>query len=313
MKKTLKIAGLFTLLLGTTGCVANLPQEEAVVLGEGQVGIFCVSEETETLVQEAYQLEETSAKAQAAELYEALMQQPEKLGYRCAIPQGIELLDVNLDGEQFTMYFNDAYYTMDSVSEVLCRAAIVKTMVQVEGIDGVEFMVSNQPLVDKAGRTIGLMTGDTFLESTGSEFNSYQETELNLYFSNTAGDGLVLVKRKLLYNTNIPMEKLVVEQLLKGIEGEESSNVARAAISEDVSLLKLYVRDGVCYVNFDEKFLTQNTKVNEEIMIYSLVNSLTELPNITKVQISVNGVSNTIFKEKINLNTMFEKDMSYLQ
>ena len=127
------------------------------------------------------------------------------------------------------------------------------------------------------------------------------------------GDGLVVVERKLLYNTNISMEKLIVEQLLKGIDGEENRNMAKASLPANTKLLNLYVKDGVCYVNFDENLLDQSVSVDEEIIIYSLVNSLTEIPTITKVQVSINGDSNRVFKENINLNTMFERNLEYVK
>ena len=313
MRKTLKTVGLFALLLGTTGCVANSQQDVSVALSEEEVGVFYISEDTETLVQEAYEPTNAEADIQARELYKMLKEQPATAGYRCAIPEKIELLGTELEGEQYTMVFGESYYTMDSVTEVLCRAAIVRTMLQVDGISVVEFVINNQPLVDKNGRTIGLMSVDTFVDSVGSDLASYQEAELNLYFSNTLGNGLVLVKRKVLYHSNMSVEKLIVEQLLRGIESEESGNYAKAAVPTETKLLNLYVKDGVCYVNFDEKFISQSMNVKEEVIIYSLVNSLTELPNITKVQISVNGVSNRMFKEKVHLNTMFEKDTTYLQ
>lgn len=311
MKKTLKIVGLFALLLSTTGCVTNPRQEPQVSLNEGEVGVFYISEESETLVQEPYELTEGDAVAKANELYKMLKEQPATVGYRCAIPEQVELLGTSLEDEQYTMTFGESYYTMDSVTEVLCRAAIVRTISQVDGISGVEFMVNNQPLMDKNGRTVGLMYIDTFLDSASSDLETYQETDLNLYFSNTAGDGLVLVKRRVLYHSNMSMEKLVVEQLLRGIESAESGNYAKSAVPTESKLLNLYVKDGVCYVNFDEKFVSQAMNVKEEVIIYSLVNSLTELPNITKVQISVNGVSNRTFKERVNLSTIFERDTSY--
>lgn len=313
MKKTLKAVGLFALLLGTTGCVANPQSEMPVTLSEGEVGVFFISEQSENLVQEVYEPTESDVAARATELYRVLKEQPSTIGCRCAIPEGVELLDTNLENEQYTMVFGESYYNMDSVTEVLCRAAIVRTMLQIDGISAVEFMVNNQPLLDKCGRTVGLMSADTFVESAGSDLASYQEAELNLYFSNIEGNGLVLVKRKVLYHSNMPVEKLIVEQLLRGIESEENGSVTKSSIPTEAKLLKLYVKDGVCYVNFDEKFVTQTMNVKEEVIIYSLVNSLTELPDITKVQISVNGVSNRKFKERVNLNTIFEKDNSYLQ
>lgn len=313
MKKKLRVLTIFVLLCMVTACSAASGQERAVELPEGALYIYYISDESGTLEKEAYIPEQTETDKLVVELFERLKQQPAGLANTIAVPEGVELLNYVLDGELLSLYFGETYYQMDSITEVLCRAAIVRTLMQVEDIAGIEFLVNNQPLVDKAGHTIGLMTSDTFMENIGSEINSYQETELKLYFSNDKGNGLVVVERKLLYNTNISMEKLIVEQLLKGIDVEESSNIAKASIPSNAKLLNLYVKDGVCYVNFDENFVSQSVGVDEDVIVYSLVNSLTEIPTITKVQISINGVSNRVFKEKINLNTMFERNLEYVK
>lgn len=312
MRKYLKLLGLCVLLCTLSGCSSN-NNENTKEISEGSYGIYYISNETMTLEAEEYAPKEQGTENLVKELYQMLAQTPQSYQFKCAIPTDVEMQSCMLDGGQLSLYFGDSYYNMDSITEVLCRGAIVRTMMQIDEIEGIEFMVNNQPLVDKLGRTVGLMTEDTFIESKGSEINSYQETELKLYYSNAAGDGLVLVERKLLYNTNISMEKLIVEQLLKGIAGEENSNMVKAALPTNTKLLNLYVKDGVCYVNFDENFIEQSVNVDEEIIIYSLVNSLTEIPTITKVQISINGDSNRMFKEKINLNTMFERNLGYLK
>lgn len=313
MKKYLRLLILCVLLCTVTGCSSNEETQGAENFSEGSLGIYYISNETLTLATEEYIPIEQDTEKLVKELYDILGQTPKTYHYKSAIPTEVELQSYKLDGEQLSLYFGDSYYNMDSITEALCRGAIVKTLMQLEGIEGIEFVVSNQPLMDKAGRTVGLMTKDTFMESKGSEINSYQETELRLYYSNAVGDGLVVVERKLLYNTNISMEKLIVEQLLKGIDGEENRNMAKASLPANTKLLNLYVKDGVCYVNFDENLLDQSVSVDEEIIIYSLVNSLTEIPTITKVQVSINGDSNRVFKENINLNTMFERNLEYVK
>ena len=82
------------------------------------------------------------------------------------------------------------------------------------------------------------------------------------------------------------MEKLVVERLLEGPleEGEQSAIPQGTKLSRSVSTV-----DGVCYVNFDEGFLNQNYEIKEPVVIYSIVDSLSELSYVSKVQIAVNG------------------------
>ena len=70
--------------------------------------------------------------------------------------------------------------------------------------------------------------------------------------------------------------------------------------------------DGVGFVNLNEGFLNQNYEIAEPVVIYSIVNSLAELTNINKVQISVNGDSNIVYREKFELSTIYERDLDYV-
>ena len=73
------------------------------------------------------------------------------------------------------------------------------------------------------------------------------------------------------------------------------------------------VKDSICYVNFDEEFVKLENDVTEKVQIYSLVNSLAELPTISKVQISINGISDRTFVENINFNTIFERNLDIIE
>ena len=53
-------------------------------------------------------------------------------------------------------------------------------------------------------------------------------------------------------------------------------------------------------------------EVKDYIPIYSIVNSLSELSSVNRVQISVNGAQNTKFRDSIELNTLFERNLDYI-
>ena len=137
------------------------------------------------------------------------------------------------------------------------------------------------------------MNLDSFVENPGEQINSSQKATLKLYFSNKAGTRLVPETREVHYSSNISLEKLVMEQLL---EGPKSSN-AQSAIPKGTTLISVSVMDGVCFVNLDENFLTQNYDISEDVVIYSIVNSLVELPTVSTVQLSVNGDTDLVYRQ----------------
>ena len=85
-----------------------------------------------------------------------------------------------------------------------------------------------------------------------------------------------------------------------------------ATLPADVKLLNVSVNDNTCYLNFDDGFLNAISGLKEYIPIYSIVNSLTELTNINKVQIVVNGSQDVLYRGQISLAEPFERDTDYI-
>ena len=193
---------------------------------------------------------------------------------------------------------------------MLVRAAIVRTLTQIEGIQYVTFQIKSEPLTDASGTVIGIMNADMFIDNAGNEINTYEKVKLTLYYANEDGDGLKAVNRTVVYNSNIAMERLVVEQLIAGPREEEK---VFPTINPDTKVVSVNVKDGICYVNLDSAFLTQIYNVTSEVTIYSVINSLVELSNVNKVQISINGDTNVNYKENISFSTVFERNLELVE
>ncbi len=244
------------------------------------------------------------------ELIDVLSTDSGDVDYVRPIPEGVTVTQTLLkDDGDLKVYFNDAYYMMDAVQEMLCRLALVQTLTQVEGVDCLEFFVDHEPLLDTKGNQVGEMTVDDFVVNPGEQINSIQHASLDLYFSNPSGDGLLLETQRVYYNSNVSLEKLVIEHLIAG----PKMNDAIASIPPETSLVNVSVADRICYVSLDDGFRTQNYNVQEPIVIYSLVNSLTALPHIDKVQISINGDTSGVYREGMALSTIYEEDLSYVR
>ena len=86
----------------------------------------------------------------------------------------------------------------------------------------------------------------------------------------------------------------------------------KATIPSDTKVVSVTMNEGICYVNFDEAFLNAIPDVLDSITIYSIVDSLSELPNISRVQILVNGKSDKKYNT-ISLGTSVERNLDYLK
>lgn len=251
-----------------------------------------------------------SINATIQELLDMLAKTPDGTDYRAPIPSDVKVNRFNYNGYLITVDFNSKYSDIKATDEVLSRAAIVKTLAQVVDNAYVTFTVDGEGLVTKGGSLVGSMNADSFVDNPGEQINSSLQTTLTLYFSNLDGTGLVKVNRTVKYSSkNISLEKLVMEQL---IEGPRNSK-AISTIPAGTKIINISVVEGVCYVSLDDTFKNnQNNEIMEPIVLYSIVNSLTELPDVSKVQISINGDNSSNVRYNYSLADMYTHDESFV-
>lgn len=271
--------------------------------------IYYVNNEETKIVNREY----VSVSADSEKLFEELTGQlgmkSEKMEYQAPLAESFSIVGHNIEDGLLTLDFDERYRELQGTREVLVRAAIVRTLVQIAGVERIAFTIEGEQLADSNGVAVGTMAADTFIENAGNEINAYEKVNLRLYFASE--DGSLLVEenqRNVVYNSNISLEKLVVEKL---VEGPKAAG-AYPTINPLTKIIGVTVKDGICYVNLNEDFLSQPYDVTANVTIYSITNSLVELPNVNKVQISVNGDTNISYRENVSLNNVFERNLDLL-
>ena len=298
---------LWILLLAIPLLMAGCRKQQQV--DESGYQIWYINQDETCLKYENKELQSKNEEGLLREMMEVMRETPTDDELKPVIPEDVELLDFDFEHNQLYLDFSPEYKKMPKVYEVLCRAAIVRTLGQIDGVEYVDFQVNGEPLTDLEGKEIGLMNEDQFIENAGEEINAYKTADLTLYFANKAGDKLVGQRVAMEYNSNISLEKLIVEQLIAGPPFEG----AYPTIPSETKLLNISIKDKICYVNLDEGFLGTGYNVIESIPVYSIVNSLIENTDAQKVQISINGESNRMFRESINFDTIFEKNEGLIE
>lgn len=304
--KKIRICLICLCLLLLTGCGSDQDDNAKEYM------VYYVDKEENKVSGETTVVEETDTRAILQVLFQALQTPPKDASYRSAIPEGVKLETFSFEDCQLVLNFSEDYSSMSSVGEVLSRAAIVRTLCQVDQVNYVAFTVAGEPLVNSSGVPVGYMTADQFVDNAGNEINAYEKTTLTLYFANESGNALEAHMVDCVYNSNISMDKLVVEQLIAGPEEGESDENGYATISPDTQIVSVTTRDGTCYVNLGDGFLTKQGNVTPEVTIYSIVNSLVELSGVNKVQISVNGSTDVIYMETVPLSQVFERNLEIM-
>ena len=310
MKRKTRIAiGLLMLMfvVSFTGC----KKDEQTVEGEKEYQIYYLNKNETKMTSVSYFSKEEDCLALIDELFQQLEKTPDDPELRTTISSSMELGEYEMSEGRMNIDFGLGYMDQKATTEVLVRAAIVRTLCQVDEIDCVTFTINQDALVNQSGSPVGVMSDELFVENTGNEINAYEKALLTLYFADASGKSLKKIQREEIYNSNISLEKLVVDKIVNGPLAEESD--AYATLSPETKVLSVTVKDGVCYVNFDSSFQTRDYGVSAEVTIYSLVNSLIELNNVNKVQISIDGDTDVTYKESISLKKPLERKFELME
>ena len=306
-KPVKKWLSIFLIICCMTSLAACGKQEEPT--GQTIQLYYISNSETKVEVRD-YVLTTETFEEQLEEVLAALADVPDKLEYKAPLAMGFQVKGHRNVNGALTLNMDSKYTELIPTTEVLVRAAIVCTMVQLSDVSSVSFTVEGNPLYDNLGSLVGVMTADQFINNMGSEISAYDTVNLTLYFTNETGDGLIAVNREKAYNTNISLDRLVVEELIAGpsatVEG------VYPTINPNTKPISVLTKDGICYVNLDETFFVQVYNVTPDVTIYSIVNSLAELSNVNKVQISINGDTSKMYREKYSFSTVFERNLDLI-
>lgn len=301
MRRLLAVLAALILL---TGCSGNGETE-----APSEYFMYYLSLEANKVVENAYEPEASSGDEMIQEFVDRLNETPEGEDYQRLMPKDVKIDSYSLEDSTLILTIGGDYEQMERPREVLVRVGLVRAFTQISGVDRVQIVTENGELKDSAGNAIGAMTRESFVENTGSEINNYQYTTLTLYFANATGDKLVPETRSVYYSTGVPLERVVVEQLVKG-PAEEGHY---AVLPSDTNILSVTTSENIAYVNFDNTFMNGTVNVLQEIPIYALVNSITTNCPVQRVQFSIDGESDVTFRESMKLNQFYERDLSYLE
>lgn len=213
---------------------------------------------------------------------------------KAPLNMGFSILNWHIEDTVLILNLSEEYRSLSGTTEVLVRAAIVRTMLQIQDLTGVSFLVNGVALTDNLGETVGLMDRDTFIQNDGNEINTYELVKVKLYFTNEEADKLLAANREKHYSTNTPLERFVVEELIAGPSGQVEG--LYPTMNPDTKVINVMTTEGICYVNLDSNFMNVINNTSLELEAHSIANSLLELNNINKVQILVNGEVPEVFQ-----------------
>lgn len=306
MKKIISVIEmlLLSVVIILSGC-SNKPGSNEE--GNSPV-IYYISEESSNLVAEKADLPNTTKKGQLKFMINKLINPPEgKISPLC---DGTTLNSVSIDGETAIVDFSDGFSNIDDLKYALSPAAVAKTLCSLDYINAVQILVDGESALAADGTPLGIIY-ESDLVVNKDEPSSLKKTTLVLYFSDEDAEFLVPERRTVEIAQGNTVEKAVIDELLKGPSKDDKFST----IPPESKLLSIETKDSVCFVNFSKEFVDKHSggTTSERLTVYSIVNSLTELGTIDKVQFLIEGKKreefiHMVFNEPIVRNKTIIKE-----
>lgn len=220
--------------------------------------------------------------------------------YKASVYEGIVINYIRLEERAETVDFGASYQQLSPEKEILLRSAVVKSLIQIKGVDSVTFTINGEALRGTDNVPVGTMTADSFITDRNSLYS--QKKKVTLYYANMDGDGLVPVETTLETKDNMSIEMAMLEMLMERPKKEG----LQCPLPEKLTVYQTQIYNNVCYVDLSEEMETVMPIVKEEVKVYAIVNTLASAGNVSQVQFTIDGKR----KEKLNDFEGFDQMMT---
>ncbi len=291
MNKYIAIFISIIIVLSTSAC------EQTKSISFNKEKLYCYDETHKVLMPSAM-----------PEKYEDAKNDEERVGKIIKALNNNEVIKYwDIKDNKVIVYLNSIYEEYTSSQKMGVRASLVYSLTQLVSIDEVEFYVDGQSLKTATGEAVGPIRTNNISQTILVPNPPNTSCTLTLYFSNGSGM-LEKEERSIMVSNTDQIEKYVVEELLNG----PKLNNLKSTLPEDLKVKDAVTVKGVCRIDlsFDTRSKFFDSADNKmEMMIYSIVNSLAELPQVNKVAIFNDGKSVSTFTD---LPDVLDKKVQYI-
>lgn len=266
--------------------------------------LYFLNEAGTTLVSEEHEVKYYDSEDLKTNVVLQLIKGPDDARNKRVINKDVELIDIiTEDGGNVVANFSEEYQTNDSTRNALSAYAVVKSLCALESVNRVKVVVNGEDLKSDDGTTIGYLTSEDI--NLPTDTYTSETREITLYFPRRDSETLYKEKRTVKVTDQQPVEQYIINELING----PHDNMLTPSLSKDTTLLSVDTYEDICFVNFKANFTEKNSGngQKEKMAVYSIVNSLTELENIKRVQFLVDGKKITQFGS-MDINSPFARN-----
>ncbi len=220
----------------------------------------------------------------------------------------LEVLGMSFSEGILTVDMNADYSHIEYLTRILLQACVVLTLTQIEGVEYVNITVNGQSLTDEAGNLVSMMKADDYVNIKDNFPYTKKEVTVVLYFANSKSSLLKAKELETYYDYMVSYEEFLINNIIQGVTQEDIDNGYKATLPKGTVVDMVYTKDGVCYVDFDESIMDTVRPVTTELLLYSIINTLTETSYITKVQFSVEGETDIMLYNEYDLSMPFSRN-----
>ena len=281
MKKTILIYLVLTALLLSACSISNMPGNPE----NNSIRVYRLAREDNDLGQNLLQPETyyyTDAESILELAVTALKSPPGNPSLEVALPDAVNITEAKREDTTAILTMSDSFNQLSGLEKTIAESAITLTMCSIPSITRVVINTSTNPEVTN------LSTEDIVLTNT---VTSTDEQQLRLYFPRRDISLLAPESRSITTLDNGTAERITMDHLLRG----PASLFLNSPIPQGTVILSVYTQASVCTINLSAEFLAIENAGEEsiELAIYSIVNSLTNLPNVGSVKINIQTMENS--------------------
>lgn len=312
--KKIKLTVLLLCVLLVTACGKQEEKStEQAELTDNQIYAYCVNSDKTDIVQKVYNLDKRKDTSQnVSELIQYLSEMKATEECQSPIPEGIDYMDNNMPNQRgvLEVSFGILYDSVDADSLLFFKTCVVQTLLQLNGVESVSLSLTDLANSDSETATVNEnFNQDSFTMSFGNANGYKQKGTIVIYFANETGESLKEYRKSVEISNNTSLARLVVEALIEG----PAENGYQATIPSKTTIRNISVKDNICYVDFSDEFYNTDNPLKNDIIVYSIVNSLVELPTVSKVQFLKNGEKQQFFRETMPFDGIFERNLDLIK
>ena len=291
------------MILTITGCTSDDPVPVVdEVLQEGYIYLYYVNGSTYELEHEQYKVLTNTSEAKTIAIILDRMMHGTPGDQPNIMSSVLNMIQSSYDEDHrlVRITVNSANNYDDEYLEVLTKEAITKTLCQLDYVDTIQLEIYDSST---------MLEGTRFEKYDEASFVNAEEVggflqkgTITIYFANETGDMLLEYGKSVEITNNVSLEQIVVESLITGPLREGYGQT----IPEGTTLKRISVKDGTCYVDLSGDFNQPLDTCKDYVTIYSLVNSLCELPTISRVQFLIDGQKQEFYRETYPMDGIFE-------